>query len=80
MSERQRDSIFSPFFLNFTFLFFFHEGSRRGVRDREKQRQYFTGAAQSSSADTQYLQPTAMQQRICVCVCVCVRAFMCQCV
>lgn len=38
------------------------------MRDREKQRQYFTGSAQSSSAGTQYLQPTAMQQQISVCV------------
>lgn len=43
---------------------------RWGVRDRGRQRQYFTAAAQSSSAGTQYLQPTAMQQwQICLSLC-----------
>lgn len=46
---------------------------RWGVRDRGRQRQYFTAAAQSSSAGTQYLQPTAMQQwQICLSLSVCV--------
>lgn len=46
---------------------------RWGVRDRGRQRQYFTAAAQSSSAGTQYLQPTAMQQwQICLSPCLCV--------
>lgn len=65
---------FSEFYISF-FSPFFSRGAWAeggGARDSEKQRQYFTGAAQSSSAGTQYLQPTAMQQQICACVCVCI--------
>ena len=47
------------------------------MRDREKQRQYFIGAVRWSSAGTEYLQPTAMRQRICVCVCACVYVPVC---
>lgn len=86
-TKRVRDSI-SPLFFFFFLISHFRPpptpspwplpshslpvDRRWGVRDRGRQRQYFTAAAQSSSAGTQYLQPTAMQQwQICLSLSVC---------
>lgn len=65
--KRQRCSIFFPSFVFVSFALvscFLSDKGSRGRENAEKQRQYFTGPAQSSSTATQYLQPTAMRHRI----------------
>ncbi len=74
--QRDREKAFLPL-LNFTFLLL-HEDRRRGVRDREKQRQYFTCCSVKLSWHSVFTTYCNAAADLCECVCVCVYVSACE--